>query len=69
MSSRCPHYVGDGCDPPHKVIGEWLVEQVDECTCGSIDIGVGIQHEPHCGWEPIEKIAALARADERGRER
>lgn len=29
----------------------------DHCSCGAIDIGVGIQHEPSCGSPTPEDIA------------
>jgi hypothetical protein len=44
--------------PPQKftVIGEWLVQETDGCTCFGGEFG---QHEQHCGAEPLVKISEI----------
>lgn len=39
-----------------RVVGTWLVEVVDECTCGC---GGPVPHEPGCGMEPVVDLARL----------
>lgn len=39
MASVCQECGGSG------------VVHVPGCTCGGIDIGIGVVHEPMCGWE------------------
>ena len=40
-----------------RIIGTWLVEEVDECTGGACGLGYG--HEPGCGQEPIVDLSTL----------
>lgn len=36
--------------------GRWAVLSLGECTCGGVDIGIGTQHEPGCGEEPVAEM-------------
>lgn len=38
--------------PQFDVVGDWLVEASDRCSCG----GGPYQHEPACGWEPVAQL-------------
>ena len=39
------------------IIGTWLVEVLDHCTCGTG--GTSYSHEPYCGYEPIIDLSTL----------
>ena len=41
----------------YTVVGDWLAEYVDGCTCGMGP--TGYQHEPMCGLEPIDTVDNL----------
>jgi len=43
------------------VIGEYLCQKVDDCTCGA-DLNAGYGHEPYCGVEPVAKLARVRAA-------
>jgi len=43
------------------VIGEYLCQKVDACTCGA-DLNAGYGHEPYCGVEPVAKLARVRAA-------
>lgn len=52
-----------------ELIGSWIVEKVDACTCGSgADITKLYGHEPGCGIEPVAPLETLITAEERVRE-
>lgn len=40
----------------YAVIGEWLVQEADGCTCYG---GGPYGHEPGCGYEPVAKISEI----------
>lgn len=39
-----------------RIIGTWLAEKVDGCTCGPGPMG---EHEPGCGWEPVVDLTTV----------
>lgn len=39
------------------VVGEWLVQEADGCTCCGLS-----PHEPGCGYEPLAKLADITDA-------
>lgn len=41
------------------VMGTWLVEPVDGCTCGAGPGGYYGAHEPQCGYEPVVDLSTL----------
>ena len=44
QATKCPACLG---------IGSMKIDE--KCTCGGIDIGVGIMHEPTCGYDMCPK--------------
>lgn len=44
-------------DATYKVVGTWLVEVVDDCTCGTNGLPYG--HEPGCGTDPVVDLSRL----------
>lgn len=40
-----------------SIVGDWLVQQVNTCTCWGGDLHYG--HEPGCGYEPLVKVEEL----------
>ena len=43
--------------PSWRIEGTWLVEVVNECTCGVAGLGYG--HERGCGMEPIVDLSKI----------
>lgn len=38
------------------VLGEWVVQNVNACTCGMGDVGTYYGHEQYCGIEPVCRV-------------
>lgn len=47
--------------PEYRIDGEWLVEVVNEHTCGTARGGYYGAHEPGCGMVPVGKVDDLLR--------
>lgn len=43
-------------EPRYSVVGDWLAEWADACTCGGLE---PYGHEPECGWEPLASLETV----------
>ena len=49
------HWIND--NPRFIIMGTWLVEVLDYCTCGAG--GDSYSHEQYCGYEPMVDLSDL----------
>jgi hypothetical protein len=39
------------------ILGDYVCESVDVCTCGMLAMGTYYGHEPYCGVEPVMPVS------------